>query len=300
MTNDRKGRALRMTSDTLVLRQIDEACAWELVRAARNLPINATGMMPLAGPGPNGGAIELAASGNWRTRQKVSSDAARLFDIYLPYIANGKARTVLAQMGQSLDGHIATENGHSHHVTGQPGLEHLHRLRALCDVVIVGAGTAISDDPRLTVRRVDGANPVRAVIDARGRVPFDRQLYRDGAAPTLVLTTQETHLTRRWPRDVEPVVVPDEDGHLSPDAIVDALSNRGLNRILVEGGGVTISHFLQAGVLDRFHVCVSPLIIGSGVPAVTMPPVAHLKDALRFPCRHHSMGDDILFDLDLG
>lgn len=289
-----------MTDNSLSSAQIDETGAWALVRTARRMSFSASGRMQLAWPEHNGTAIEVATSGDWHTRHDVSPAAARLFDIYLPYTASGKDRAVLAQMGQSLDGHIATETGHSHYVTGQAGLEHLHRLRALSDVVIVGAGTVIADDPRLTVRRVDGSHPVRAVIDVHGRVPLDRQLFADGLAETLVLTTREVCSTRDWPHGVEPVAVPDDDGHLSPNAIIDALSGRGLDRVLVEGGGVTISHFLRAGVLDRFHVCVSPLIIGSGVPAVTMPPVAHLKDALRFPCRHHSMGEDILFDLDLG
>ena len=280
--------------------KIDETHAWALVRAARKLPCNPTGKSQVARPDQSGTTIEITPSGEWQSRHNVSSEAARLFDIYLPYIANGNSRSVLAQMGQSLDGHIATEAGHSHYVTGEAGLEHLHRLRALSDVVVVGAGTVIADDPRLTVRRVDGSHPVRAVIDVHGRVPLDRQIFCDGIAPTLVLTTQDTRSARTWPRGVEVVAVPDNRGHLAPRAIIEALSQRGLGRVMVEGGGVTISHFLRAGVLNRFHVCVAPLIIGSGVPAVTMPPIAHLKDALRFPCRHHAMGDDILFDLDLG
>ncbi len=289
-----------MTDGDLGFPQIDETHAWTLVRAARNSSFDASGTMHLNGPACSAAAIEVAASGGWRSRHDVSADAARIFDIYLPYAASGKARAVLAQVGQSLDGYIATETGHSHYVTGDAGIDHLHRLRALSDVVVVGAGTVVADDPRLTVRRVDGANPVRAVIDVNGRVPGDRQMFHDGAAPTLVLTSQAMSADHPWPGGVETVVVPDDKGTVSPGAIIDALSARGLDRILVEGGGVTISRFLEAGMLNRFHVCVAPMIIGSGVGAVTIPPVAHLNDALRFPCRHHSMGDDILFDLDLG
>ena len=142
---------------------------------------------------------------------------------------------------------IATATGHSHYVTGEAGLDHLHRLRALSDVVVVGAGTAVADDPRLTVRRADGPNPVRALIDVGGRVSRDRRMFHDGAAPTLVLTSPETLARHPVPDGVETVAVAGTDGALPPAAIVEALSARGLKRILIEGGGVTISRFLEAG-----------------------------------------------------
>jgi riboflavin biosynthesis pyrimidine reductase len=81
--------------------------------------------------------------------------------------------------------------------------------------------------------------------------------------------------------------------------VLEALRARGYRRVLVEGGGVTVSRFLQAGVLDRLHVCVAPLLIGSGRPALTLPPVETLAHALRPRCRHFHLGDDLLFDLDL-
>src|SRR6201991_2834844 len=79
--------------------------------------------------------------------------------------------TVVGQLGQSLDGRIATETGHSHYINGPAGLAHLHRLRALVDAVVVGIGTALADNPQLTVRRVSGPHPARVVIDTRGRLP---------------------------------------------------------------------------------------------------------------------------------
>jgi len=108
--------------------------------------------------------------------------------IYLPLVQTRKL--VIAQLGQTLDGRIATHSGHSHFVTGAEDIEHLHRLRALVDAVVVGAGTAISDDPQLTVRHVRGDNPVRVVLDPSGRVPSDRKLFQDGAAPTLWLQSR--------------------------------------------------------------------------------------------------------------
>ena len=91
---------------------------------------------------------------------------------------------VVGQFGQSIDARIATASGHSHYINGADGLAHLHRLRALVDAVVVGVGTALADDPQLTVRRVAGPNPARVVIDPNGRLPpTARLLADDGVAP---------------------------------------------------------------------------------------------------------------------
>lgn len=218
--------------------------------------------------------------------------------IYLPLVETREL--VIAQLGQTLDGRIATHSGHSHFVTGPEDIQHLHRLRALVDAVVVGAGTVIADDPRLTVRHVRGDNPVRVVLDPSGRVPSDRKMFQDGAAPTLWLQS---------PRAGPPVA----DGMLEvlqldetaagegfhPTAVLQRLAARGLRRVLVEGGGLTVSRFLAAGVLDRLHLTVAPLLLGSGRPSVTLDPVHTLHEALRPQCRHFALGPDILFDLCL-
>ena len=211
--------------------EIDEPDAWALVRAARDAAIRTDDPALAISAGDNTATIDVMAGGDWQSGFAVSPSAARMLDIYLPYAASGKSPTVLAQIGQSLDGFIATASGHSHYVTGEAGLDHLHRLRALSDVVVVGAGTAVADDPRLTVRRADGPNPVRAVIDAGGRVSRDRRMFRDGAAPTLVLTSPDTLARHPLPDGVEAVAVAGTDGTLPPAAIIEALSARGLNRI---------------------------------------------------------------------
>lgn len=277
--------------------EIDEDGAWALVRAAGDASFEPGSPALKISTGNVTAAI--SAGGAWKTAQSVSSSASSMLDIYLPYAASGRTPTVMAQIGQSLDGQIATAAGHSHYITGEAGLDHLHRLRALSDAVVVGAGTAVADDPRLTVRRTGGPNPVRVVIDVSGRVPTDGKMFRDGAAPTLILTSRESAPSRSLPDGVDVLAMETCDGTLPPPAIVKALSARGLNRILVEGGGVTISRFLEAGVLDRLHVSVAPLIIGSGRPAFALPMIDRLDDALRPACRHHALGDDMLFDLDL-
>jgi len=218
--------------------------------------------------------------------------------IYLPLVQTRKL--VIAQLGQTLDGRIATHSGHSHFVTGAEDIEHLHRLRALVDAVVVGAGTAISDDPQLTVRHVRGDNPVRVVLDPSGRVPSDRKLFQDGAAPTLWLQSRRA----KPPPASGTVEVLQMDevaagGGFHPATVLERLAARGMTRVLVEGGGLTVSRFLAAGVLDRLHLTVAPLLLGSGRPSVTLDPVRTLQEALRPQCRHFALGPDILFDLCL-
>jgi riboflavin-specific deaminase-like protein len=199
---------------------------------------------------------------------------------------------VIAHLGQSLDGRIATASGKSHYVTGLENIVHLHRLRALADCVLVGAGTVAADDPVLTVRHVPGRNPVRAVIDPMGRLPANRKIFTDGAARTLVLTGVADGPGERLLLAAEP------DG-IAPAGILAALRDLGLNRMFIEGGGRTVSSFLQAGLLDRLQIAVAPMMIGSGIPAITLPAIDSLDSALRPPCRIHPMGADVLFDFDL-
>ena len=99
---------------------------------------------------------------------------------------------VVGQIGQSLDGRIATASGHSKYINGPAGIEHLHRLRALVDIIVVGVGTAIADDPQLTVRQVSGPQPVRAVIDPNGRLGSDARLFADDGVRRLLITVEGT------------------------------------------------------------------------------------------------------------
>ncbi len=211
-----------------------------------------------------------------------------------------RRRLVVGQLGQSLDGRIATQSGHSHYINGPRDIDRLHRLRALVQAVVVGAGTVASDDPRLTVRRVEGPDPVRIVLDPDGRLDPDRRVFTDGAAPTLWVR-EESRAEREAAvgAGVEVVGLPAGDEGFAPGDIVEMLARRGMERVLVEGGGVTVSRFLAAGALHRLHVSVAPLVIGSGRPSLTLPPVASLDRALRPPVRHFRLGSDLLFDLDL-
>jgi len=204
---------------------------------------------------------------------------------------------VVAQIGQSLDGRVATETGHSHYINGPAGLAHLHRLRALVDAVVIGVGTALADDPQLTVRRVAGPQPARVVIDARGRLSAGAKMLTKDGVRRLVVTGAGAKPP--LPSDIEIIGVPKTDGQIAPAAILSALAERGLRRVLIEGGADTVSRFLAAKCLDRLHIMVAPIILGSGRASFSLPPIARVDEALLTPVSVHRLDDEVLFDCDL-
>jgi riboflavin-specific deaminase-like protein len=204
----------------------------------------------------------------------------------------------IGQIGQALDGRIATPIGHSHYINGPAGLAHLHRLRALVDAVLVGVGTVVADDPQLTVRRVAGPNPARVALDPDGRMPATAKLLTPDGVRRLVVTAA-TAPRSDLPAGVESVVIPRTGGQIPPAAILAALSERGLRRVLIEGGADTVSRFMAAGCLDRLHVVVAPIVLGSGRTGINLPPIERADEALRVPIRTHHLGDEVLFDCDL-
>lgn len=217
-------------------------------------------------------------------------------DYFAPFAVGSVQRAfVVAQIGQSLDGRIATVSGESRDISGGGGLDHLHRLRANVDAVIVGAATVELDDPQLTVRRVAGRDPARVVIDPRGRLSHrSRWLAEDGVRRILV-----TCVDAPAPPGVERIRLTSQGGLIPPKSIVAALHACGLNKLLVEGGARTISSFLDSGCLDRLHVLIAPVIIGSGRTGLDLSPIERLDLALRPRAKAHVLdGGDVLIDCD--
>lgn len=204
---------------------------------------------------------------------------------------------VVAQLGQSLDGRIATLAGESRWINRDVALDHVHRLRASVDAVVIGVGTVLADDPVLTVRRVPGPNPARVVIDPRLRMPASaRCLASSDGARRLLIRACDTQLAD----GVETIAIARVNGLLPPQAIVDALFARGLKRLLIEGGATTVSAFIDAGAVDRLHVLVAPVILGSGKTGLSLAPIARLADAHRPRTDVYVLDDgDVLFDCQL-
>ena len=233
------------------------------------------------------------------TSRRAPAPAARtLFELYAPLChpclsperAPQRAGCfVVAHLGQSLDGRIGPLNGKPEAITGPEDMTHNHRMRALFDVVLVGAGTVLHDDPTLTVRHVEGRNPVRVVVDPDRRLGDHYGIFNDGLAPTLLLCRAE--LVKPGERHGRAEVVPVAGG-CTPAAVLAVLRQRGLPRVFIEGGGVTVSRFLAAGCLDRLQLAVSPLIMGQGKPGIDLGETLRLRPVVR----RFELAPDVLFE----
>ena len=238
----------------------------------------------------------------WNVLLPPDDPAHALIDLYLPICSATVARPItVGHLGQSLDGFIATHAGESQYVTGEENIRHLHRMRALCDAVVVGAGTVAADDPQLTTRHVSGPSPVRVVLDPTRRLADHYRVFNDDSADTLYVCSRslagegETHFGR-----ATMVAVEDSGVGIDVTEVLRLLRARGCHRIFVEGGGVTVSMFLEANLLDRLQIAIAPLIIGDGRPAIRLSPRSSLSDCHRPRYRVFRMGADVLFDCDFG
>jgi riboflavin-specific deaminase-like protein len=205
---------------------------------------------------------------------------------------------VTLHFAQSLDGRIATRTGSARWISGPEATRFAHELRAAAGAVVVGSGTALADDPQLTVRLCEGPQPIRVVLDGRGRLPATARLFTDAAAPTV-------HATRAPARPpagshVEAWALPAgaEGQGIDLHALLARLADRGVESVLVEGGRLVLTAFLRARLVDRLVITLAPMILGAGVDAVGDLGVDRIADARRFVMeRLFRLGDDVMIDL---
>ena len=218
------------------------------------------------------------------------TQAERLNAGFLKRVLKGRPLVVL-KLATSLDGRIATQSGDSRWITGPLARRRGHLLRSRADAVLVGSGTAVTDNPRLDVRLpgLEGRQPLRVVVDGRLRLPLTHDLVaRAAAVPTLLVThdgnpAARLHAYQDVGVEVVQVATDPEAGHVSLEATLDLLGERGITRLLVEGGGHLAASLLRGGLVDRLAWFQAPVVIGGdGVPAVSGFGVDRLEAAPRF------------------
>jgi len=212
-------------------------------------------------------------------------------------VLRGRGAFVVGQLGQSLDGRIATRTGDSKYINHKLGLCHLHALRALVDAVVVGVGTVNDDDPLLTVRLCEGKSPVRVIIDPKGRVFEKAKLFHDNGPQVIIITDKKK--THPLAEQAQVIGLECHNGRLQPENIIAALKKLGYNRLLIEGGNRTLSGFIDQGCLDRLHLIVAPMLIGSGYPGLNLSAISKLDAAMKPGVTLYHLGHDVLFDCDL-
>ena len=240
-------------------------CARALIRAGVEGVIAATG-----DPNPivdGSGFRALRDAGLTVEEGLLRDEAVRQNVAFRTHVRTGRPYVRL-KMASSLDGKAAARDGSSKWITGEAARADVQGLRAWADAVVVGSGTALADDPRLTVRDPSFASarpPVRVIVDPSGRVPGDRRAF-DTAAPTLVATTELATTTRRqeWVDAGADVAVVDRDatGGVSLPALVELLGKRDVQGVLVEGGPTLAWSAIRDGVVDQLILYLAPMLVG--------------------------------------
>ncbi len=246
-----------------------------------------------------GRGIRRLTEGGVRVRVGVlQRDAERMNERFFHFMQTGLP-FVGIKLAQTLDGRIADGRGRSRWITGEAARTEAHRLRASYDAVLIGAETALRDDPQLTVRHVRGRNPIRVVLDGRLRVHERLQVCDTREAETIILTSERAlranpgRVRRLRDRGIRVSAIGGTHALRIP-AVLGELASYEIASILVEGGALTASAFIREHLAHRLHLFVAPALLGNGLAGIglaggTMRTILRLDDVSVRP-----VGDDLL------
>ena len=212
---------------------------------------------------------------------------------------------VTVKYAQTLDGRIATRTGDSKWISGEPARRFAHQLRAEHEAIMVGIGTVLADDPQLTVRLIEGRDPVRVIVDSRLRTPLTARLL-NATGKTLIACGENAEPARASDlrrRGVDVVTVPGSSHHeqtgrsIELSSLLELLGRKKMASVLVEGGSRIITSLLTANLVDRLVVAVVPVIVGEGVDAIGDLGIERISDAIRLSSVVvRQLGDDVVLD----
>jgi len=232
------------------------------------------------------GCRALAEAGIEVASGVLQKEADILNEVYRKYMATGLPFVTL-KLAMSLDGRIAAPSGESRGLSCPESLERVHRMRLESEAVLVGAGTAVADDPELTVRLVDNPEdrqPTRFLVDSTLRTPLDRKIWDQTKAKTVLATTDKADpgkLAELAKREIEIwTIEAGADGRVDLGKLVRKMGLNEYYTLLVEGGGQVAAAMLGAGLVDKIAFYYAPRLIGvKGVPGIGAIPVGFLGEA---------------------
>ena len=241
------------------------------------------------------GAQQLTAAGIEVEEGLLRDEADRLNEAYFKHKRTGRPFVTLK---------LATRSGDSRWITGTAARARVHEMRNRSDAVMVGVGTVLADDPRLTTRGIEGGrDAVRIVCDSHARTPPEAQVIREASeAPCLVAVTERAEQERLdglSAAGAEVLVLPADEGRVDLDALSVALGERDIMSVLLEGGGTLAWSALEAGMVDKVALFYAPMIIGGqeAVASVGGAGVERIDDAFRLQdITLQRWGDDLLVE----
>lgn len=226
----------------------------------------------------------------------IPEDIRSWIKLYAPYcflsvISKEMGRTiVVSHFAQTLDGRIATVTGDSKWIGNKSNRIHAHRMRALSDGVLIGTGTVKRDNPKLTVRHIDGLTPIRIVLGSSSCNL--NSLLEASYSPIWILT--DTYLKSN--KGVEVIEFKSENGYIPTLEILKFLYDRDIKSVYIEGGTKTTSQFLRENNIDILQLHFSPMIFGSGYQSFVLPEVKKVSDSVHFKSQTFiDVGDSIMF-----
>lgn len=225
----------------------------------------------------------MRAAGVRVTTGVLEDECRRVNEGFISRVTRRRPFGIL-KLAATLDGRIASASGDSRWISSEPSRALVHRWRRECDAVIVGAGTVIADNPRLTCRIANGRDPIRVVLDAQLRTPPRSRVFRQRSSAPSILVTRRANLVRARARyatrRVEVIACAERRGELDLGELAREFGRRGWSKVLIEGGARTAASALRFGIVDRVAIFLAPLILGSGLPAVEGLGTARIRDAI--------------------
>ena len=216
----------------------------------------------------------------------LKQECQRLNEVFVKYIQTGMPFVTL-KSALSLDGKIATSTGESQWITGPEARQRVHRMRDQVDAILVGAGTVLKDNPRLTTRleKGGGCNPARVILDAKAEIPLKARVFHHANRDQVVYVTTDKasafRVNRLTDRGIKVQVLRDKRNHISLIKLIKLLGNMELASVLLEGGSGLNASALKEGIVDKVVLFLAPLIIGGEAPGVVGGPgTKSLKQAL--------------------